>query len=93
MAYPTFHLKVASREGVIYEADVNSITSYNEKGKFDVLASHANFISLISRGLDVAEISGNNKQINFDNALLRVKQNQVEVYIGVEGMSPTKYAS
>ena len=82
-----FHLKVASREGTIYEGDVTSITSFNEKGEFDVLASHANFISLIKKRLTVKETEkGNQKDISFDNALMRVKQNSVEVYVGVEGM-------
>jgi len=88
-----FYLKVVSREGPIYDGRVLSITSYNEKGKFDVLVSHANFISLISRGVEIVEMNGNSKQLNFDNALLRVKSNLVEVYIGVEGMGPLKYPS
>ncbi|KKQ97637.1 MAG: ATP synthase epsilon chain [Candidatus Woesebacteria bacterium GW2011_GWB1_39_12] len=84
-----FHLKVVSREGVIYEEDVDSITSYNEVGKFDVLASHANFISLISKGLIIRQEPRNPlKKIDFDHALLRVRENNVEVFIGVEGMAP-----
>jgi F0F1-type ATP synthase epsilon subunit len=83
-----FHLKVASREGLVFEGEVESITSYNEKGKFDVLASHANFISLIKKSL-VVRTSGDNvdKELNFDNALIRVRQNNVEVYLGVEGLT------
>jgi hypothetical protein len=92
-----FHLKVASREGIVFEGDVDSITSFNEKGKFDVLASHANFISLIKNGLTVREVGGTEgkdtagkkvigKEIGFDNALIRVRENNVEVYLGIEGM-------
>lgn len=83
-----FHLKVASREGLVYEGDVTSITSYNEKGKFDVLAQHENFISLIKKGLTVREKEkAVTKEIGFDNALIRVRENSVEVYLGIEGMS------
>ncbi len=92
-----FHLKVASREGIVFEGDVDSITSFNEKGKFDVLASHENFISLIKKGLTVREFGGSEgtdakgkkvpeKEIGFDNALLRVRDNNVEVFLGIEGM-------
>lgn len=88
---PKFHLKVASREGVVYEGNVDSVTSYNEKGKFDILASHANFISLIKKGLtirDSAVVSKEAvKEISFNTALLRVRENKVEVYLGIEGMS------
>ena len=83
-----FNLKVMSREGVLYEGEVSSITSYNEKGVFDVLAQHANFISLITRGLTISEAESNLKDIKFDNALMKVYKNNVEVYVGIEGMSP-----
>ena len=84
-----FNLKVVSREGVIFDGEVNSITSYNEKGIFDVLAQHANFISLISKGLTVRDTENVVKEIKFDNALLKAYKNNVEVYVGVEGMSPS----
>ena len=85
-----FQLRVVSREGVIFEGQVESITSYNEKGKFDVLGQHANFISLISKGLMIRTKDKRVNEIKFDNALLRVRKNVVEVYIGVEGMSPAE---
>ena len=85
-----FHLKVASREGIMYEGDVISITSYNELGVFDVLSQHANFISLINKGLIIRDIENKEKEIKFDNALMKNFENKVEVYVGVEGMSPTK---
>ena len=85
-----FQLTVVSREGVIFEGQVESITSYNEKGKFDVLGQHANFISLISKGLMIRTKDKRVNEIKFDNALLRVRKNVVEVYIGVEGMSPAE---
>jgi len=84
-----FKLKVVSREGVVFENEVTSITSYNELGKFDVLAEHANFISLINTGLIIRDKDNIEKEIKFDNALLKVYKNIVEIYIGVEGMSPT----
>ncbi|OGM04307.1 hypothetical protein A2715_02715 [Candidatus Woesebacteria bacterium RIFCSPHIGHO2_01_FULL_39_32] len=83
-----FHLKVTSREGVIFEGNVESITSFNEEGKFDVLSQHANFISLITKGLEIIEKPKVRKNIPFDNALLRVRENNVEVYVGVEGIAP-----
>ncbi len=94
-----FHLKVSSREGIVFEGEVSSLSSYNEKGKFDILASHANFISLIKKSLtiradgsdtDDKTNKGVTKEIAFDNALLRVQENKVEVYLGIEGMMEFK---
>ena len=83
-----FQLKVVSREGSVFEGKVSSITSYNEKGKFDVLAQHANFISLIKKGLSVRETeTGEEREISFDDALIRVKENFVEVYLGIESIA------
>lgn len=84
-----FHLKVQSRDALLYEGDVNSVTSFNEEGKFDILAQHAHFISLINNGLDIIDANGQRKHVDFDNALLRVKDNLLEVYVGVEGMAPS----
>jgi F0F1-type ATP synthase epsilon subunit len=88
-----FHLKVASREGIVFEGDVESITSFNEKGKFDVLGQHANFISLIKKNL-IVRASGEqvDKELSFDNALMRVRENNVEVYLGVEGLTAQNFA-
>ncbi len=83
-----FHLKVHSRQGLVFEGDVDSITSFNETGKFDILAQHANFISLIKKSLTIRDSTGKLREIKVDNALLRMKENQVEVYLGVQGMTP-----
>ncbi|OGM19245.1 hypothetical protein A2685_01235 [Candidatus Woesebacteria bacterium RIFCSPHIGHO2_01_FULL_37_10] len=82
-----FNLLVRSREGVIFRGEVNSITSFNEKGKFDVLSQHANFISLITNSINIIDGLGVSKQIPLNNALLRVRENYVEVYLGVQGLN------
>lgn len=89
MEETVFNLKVLSREGIIFEGKTISITSYNEMGKFDVLAQHANFISLINKGLIIRDSKNTVREINFDNALMKVFKNNVEIYVGVEGMSPS----
>ena len=81
-----FHLLVRSREGVVFRGDVDSITSFNDAGEFDVLAEHANFISLIQKGLIIRDMEGNIRKIDLSSALVRVRENFVEVYLGVEGI-------
>ena len=58
-----FHLVVRSREGVVYNGDVTALTSKNEEGKFDILAEHANFISLINSLLEVRDLEGKVKEL------------------------------
>lgn len=81
-----FHLLVRSREGIVYRGDVDSITSFNDEGEFDVLAGHANFISLIQNRLVIRDMEGNMRNIRVSSALMRVRENFVEVYLGVEGI-------
>ncbi len=82
----TIQLLVMSRENVIYKGEVFSLTSVNEKGIFDILPMHANFISLISAKLIIGEKDGNKREIKINNGLLRTNQNKVEVYVGLEGV-------
>ncbi len=79
-----FHLRVIAREGILFEDDVTSISSYNEKGLFDVLAQHANFISLLQKSMQIIDLQGQKKEITFPNALMKVSQNHVNVYLGIE---------
>jgi F0F1-type ATP synthase epsilon subunit len=83
-----FSLFVESRDGVLYDGEVFSLTSINEEGRFDILPHHANFISLISSILVIGELDGSKKEIKIDNGLLKTKEDKVEVYVGVEGINP-----
>ena len=80
-----FNLLVRSREGVVFQGQVESISSINDKGKFDVLATHANFISLIQKELVIRKPREEKSLIKITNGLMRVRENNVEVYLGVEG--------
>ena len=90
-----FHLRVVGREGLIYEEDVSSITSYNEAGKFDVLSQHANFISLIRKEVVIIDKQGRKKEFPFNNALIKVTENDVKIYLGIEGIidAPSSYST
>lgn len=82
-----FHLKIVSKEGVLYEGDIKSLTSFNDKGKFDVLATHANFISIIYKKISIVEKNGNLKEIDIQKSLLKNKENNLEIYLGIDNIS------
>ena len=90
MADNIFHLRVVSREGILFEEDVSSISSYNENGLFDVLAQHANFISLLQKSMQIIDLQRQKKEITFPNALMKVSQNHVNVYLGIEWLISAK---
>ena len=78
-----FHLIVRSRQGIVFEGEVTSISSFNEAGVFDILSLHANFISLIQKSLVIRDLNNNVREFNVTSALLRNRNNNVEVYLGV----------
>jgi F0F1-type ATP synthase epsilon subunit len=81
-------LTVKNRDGIIFKGEIVSLTSYNEKGKFDILAKHANFISLVKKEIEYRLINKETKKIEIDNAVLKVLNDKIEIYLGI-GKSPT----
>jgi F0F1-type ATP synthase epsilon subunit len=79
-----YDLKIVGREGIVFEGKVDSISSYNERGKFDVLAMHANFISLIYKKLIIRVSPNDIREMDIGNALLRNKEGILEIYLGIE---------
>ena len=47
MADKLFHVKVRDTENLIFEGEVERISSFNEVGPFDIFPMHANFISIL----------------------------------------------
>ena len=78
-------LTIRNREQLIYKGEVKSLTSFNDKGTFDILPSHANFISLINDKVIIREIGGGKKEIKIDNAVMRVLGSQVNIFLGIRG--------
>lgn len=76
-------VNITDRAGVVFEGDVDSLTSYNTKGQFDILPSHANFITIIKNKII---INTNDKKDEFavDNGVLKVDSNVVKVYLGIK---------
>ena len=87
MQEEVFHLKIVSKEGILFDDNVRSLTSYNDKGKFDILATHANFISIIYKSIIIIDSKGQKKELEIEKALLRNKNNRLEIYLGIDNIS------
>lgn len=84
----TLHLTIRSREGIMYQGEVYSVSSENDDGKFDILPQHSNFITLMQGVLIVRNTNGQIQNIQTgSNGILRVRDNKVEILLGVK--SPT----
>ena len=80
----SLHLIIRSREKVEFEGTVATISSVNQKGVFDILVQHENFISLLDSSLKIRLLDGNVKDFPVASAVVKVTNNQVEVFVGVK---------
>lgn len=72
------------RNHILYDGEATGVTSKNSKGIFDILHNHANFISLVNETLHIHQANGKEVDIPMNNAIVKAKENMVEVYVGVK---------
>lgn len=74
---------IRKRDGVLYEGQCYAVSSTNEIGPFDVLANHANFVCTIKDKIIIHITPKNKKDFQIETGVLRVKENKLEVYLGI----------
>jgi F0F1-type ATP synthase epsilon subunit len=77
------NVSVRSKKKTYFKGNAVSITSLNDKGEFDILPGHANFISLISKYVVIDKDQKSEQKFVVSNGILRVKENTVEVFLEV----------
>lgn len=77
-------ISIKSPEGTFFEGEADALSSVNERGIFDILPLHANFISLVKQTLVVHKENKKIREIKIDSGVLRVLENKVLVFLGIE---------
>jgi F0F1-type ATP synthase epsilon subunit len=79
-------IKVVIRdtENIIFNGEVDRISSFNEVGRFDVYPMHANFISIINQEISLYNKNEKIKEIKIEQAVMKVKQDLVHIFLGIE---------
>lgn len=80
----TLSVTVVSPEGAIFQGKAVAVSSWNDKGKFDILPQHANFITLIREKAILRLDSSKGKEVEFKQGILYCNNNQVEIFLGIE---------
>lgn len=80
----TLNVKVRDAQNIIFDGDVERISSYNEVGPFDLYPMHANFISIIWKELALYHNKEKIKEIKFEQAVMKVKKDVVHIFLGIE---------
>jgi len=80
-------VKVRDTQNVIFEGEVERISSFNEMGPFDVFPTHANFISIIRQELTLYHNKAKVKELKIEQAVMKVKQDNVHIFLGIEALA------
>jgi len=84
MSQPTIEVSIESADEVYFSGPVTSLSSVNEKGEFDILPMHENFISLINTSIKYSPANSQSpKLVEIASGILRVRENKVEIFLGI----------
>ncbi len=79
----TLQVFVMSGDSIIFNDNATSVSSRNDKGRFDILPFHTNFISLIKEFIAIQPIHGEHKEIVITSGIMRVYENKVQIFVNV----------
>ncbi len=79
-------VSVKSPEMVYFEGEAQAVSSFNDKGPFDVLPMHTNFISLVKNMVIIHQKNNISRQIKIDGGILRVFHNNVHIFLGIDAL-------
>lgn len=75
----------------IFTGEIESLSSQNSTGKFDVLPGHANFLTVIeNKPITIRQKETGKQEFNFPLAIISVTNNQVIVYTDID-LQPIKW--
>ncbi len=82
----TIQVKVISPQDVLFVGKATSVSSKNTSGNFDILAQHANFITIVENQPIVIRTQKKEKiSFQFPLAVIYATNNNVSVYAKTEG--------
>ncbi len=74
---------IKSRKENLFEGRAFSITSQNDRGFFDILPFHTNFVTLVRDFVVIDKGLATEKSIQLDKGIVTVVSNVVRVYVGI----------
>ncbi|MBI4089079.1 MAG: hypothetical protein HY424_00020 [Candidatus Levybacteria bacterium] len=78
---PNLTVVIRNKDKVLYSGNPYAVTSINDKGIFDILPEHENFISLIKEKVTIHQTLKDKQEIQIENGIVRVIQDKVYIYV------------
>lgn len=77
------HVKVYAPFKIYYDGEADSISAENDTGPFDILATHHNFITLLSACDIVVRSAEQEERIKITRGIMHVKKDEIIVFLDV----------
>jgi len=87
---PLIAVTIKKPEQTLFDGLATSVTSISKRGKFDVLAYHANFIALIEETIILGQEDKPPVKFPIKTGVMKVQENSVHIILGIETKTPTK---
>lgn len=72
---------VRNKDNVLYKGQAYAVTSINDRGTFDILPRHENFIALIKEKVTIHPDEKTKQEILIENGIIRVFKDNVNIYV------------
>lgn len=73
---------VHDRTGVLFKGEAKAVSSHNERGSFDVLPEHANYLTIIEQEVKL-HLPTDEKTFNLTRGVLSAVDNEVTILLGI----------
>lgn len=83
MSNELLDLIIRDRENLLFEGPARALSSRSDKGVFDILPRHTNFISVIKENLTIHKVDGTIQSLSVNYGIVKVYMNKVSVYLGI----------
>jgi F0F1-type ATP synthase epsilon subunit len=69
-----------NKDKILYRGNAYAVSTVDDKGPFDVLSEHENFIALIKEKVTIHTTPKDKLEMKIDNGIVRICQNKVYIY-------------
>lgn len=80
---PLLSVTIKTKEKVYFDGKGYTITSVNDGGTFDILPTHANFITLIKLKVIIDVGRPTEQLFNIEKGIMYVMSNKIDIYVGI----------
>lgn len=80
---PLLDIVVRKRDKLVFKGQATALTSVNPKGTFDILAQHANFITVIKDYVTIHKVDKTEEKFTMKNGVLHSADNKITVYLDI----------